>query len=174
MKKMFLAAAAATALISTAAVAAVTFDAETGTGFVGKGDVQLALNLNNKQMQAQASSLSFSYSDTAEYDVYCSKTLSNKKETWTMYHTYDRDRSVSGQVAYDPRVRNQVTGFNLTGYAGAVTITGDPAVCPGGWDADPETAAENGAEAGSNVVLVGASGGTLKVNGIALVPTPTL
>jgi opacity protein-like surface antigen len=57
MKKMLLAAGIALATISTAAVAAVTFDPATGTGFVGKGDIQLAFGWNNKAAQDNATAL---------------------------------------------------------------------------------------------------------------------
>src|SRR5918996_4693526 len=46
---------AAFAIGMTAAFALVTFDPSTGTGFVGKGDVQTAFGWNNKQLQNNAS-----------------------------------------------------------------------------------------------------------------------
>ncbi|HSK25425.1 MAG TPA: hypothetical protein VK894_00765, partial [Jiangellales bacterium] len=52
-------ASAALVLSGGVAQAAVTFDAATGEGFVGKGDVQLALGYNNKQLQDNAGSLEF-------------------------------------------------------------------------------------------------------------------
>jgi hypothetical protein len=42
------------AMLATAALAAVTFDVNTGFGFVGKGDVQLAFGWNNKALQTNA------------------------------------------------------------------------------------------------------------------------
>lgn len=45
--------------VVASALAAVTFDASTGTGFVGKGDVQLAFGWNNKQLQANAAGVTF-------------------------------------------------------------------------------------------------------------------
>ena len=58
MKKMLLAAAAATVFISAAALASVTFDPNTGTGFVGKGDIQVPMGWNNKQLQNNAGGVS--------------------------------------------------------------------------------------------------------------------
>ena len=63
MKKSIFAAMAVISLATVAIFASVTFDSSTGTGFVGKGDVQLALGLNNAQMQAyNLNNLNFSYS----------------------------------------------------------------------------------------------------------------
>lgn len=53
------------ALTISAAQAAVTFNSETGTGFVGKGDVQTVLGYNNSQLQRNASSLVFTSSQPA-------------------------------------------------------------------------------------------------------------
>lgn len=46
--------ALAAATLATVAIAAVTFDPVTGTGFVGKGDVQTAFGWNNQQLQQNA------------------------------------------------------------------------------------------------------------------------
>lgn len=56
---------------TTAAYAAVTFDEETGTGFVGKGDVQEAFGWNNAQLQQSAGDVEFVVKSTAEYDFDC-------------------------------------------------------------------------------------------------------
>ena len=125
-------------IASTGANAAVTFNPATGTGFVGKGDVQLALGLNNAQLQAQAGSLAFTYTNT-----------SSTATTWTC----DRDAgpqtqeranitttTTQGVVSSIARVKNQITGFNLSGYSGTPTESSEhegPAVgsCPTGWTA---------------------------------------
>lgn len=140
--------------IAAIAHAAVTFDATTGTGFVGKGDVQTALGLNNAQLQAQAESLTFTYSDTATYNVPCQKETAGRKETHTLENTFKRKQTVNGTIDYDARKQNQVNGFNLKGF-GSITIDGKVA-CPGGWDADGEPE------------IVSTSGGVLEVNGIPL------
>ena len=64
MKKMI--AALFAMALATTAQAAVTFDPETGTGFVGKGDVQVAFGWNNAQFQANATGLSFAYVATTD------------------------------------------------------------------------------------------------------------
>jgi hypothetical protein len=106
---------------STLALAAVTFDSGSGTGFVGKGDVQLALGLNNAQLQAQADSLVFAYTDSVVTEVSweCTKDGVN---------TQERERTTTtttqGIVTGVARVRNQITGFNMMGYTdGAATST---------------------------------------------------
>ncbi len=145
--------AATIVALSAIAGASVTFDASTGTGFVGKGDVQSALGYNNAQVQAAANSLAFTYSQpatqalsqaasqsatqTVTEDLTCGSNVHNTRQG-----TRDASRSasrsgsragsqsgaVSSSVAYAPRVRNQVTGFNLTGFSGAPTFvaSGDP------------------------------------------------
>lgn len=57
---------AALALTIPAATAAVTVDSATGTGFVGKGDVQSALGYNNAELQRNAGSLAFTLQLLAE------------------------------------------------------------------------------------------------------------
>lgn len=151
MRKSIFAAAFGLAAISTVAYAAVTFDSATGTGFVGKGDVQLALGLNNAQLQAQAGSLQFTYNATevTERSWVCTKDNGN---------TQERERTttstVQGVVASVARVKNQITGFNLNGYSSSSTSgsTFDgPALnsCPTNWvlttpAGDPELVSSDG------------------------------
>ena len=47
------------ALGATAASASVNVDPATGSGFIGKGDVQLAYGWNNATLQTNASSVGF-------------------------------------------------------------------------------------------------------------------
>jgi hypothetical protein len=56
-----------------AVFAAVTFDPETGTGFVGKGDVQTAFGWNNKQLQDNAGLVQFRATTTSETTWTCIK-----------------------------------------------------------------------------------------------------
>lgn len=128
---------AASLALAAPAIAAVTFDPATGSGFVGKGDVQLAFGWNNSQLQQQAGSVSFAaVSETAtEVSWVCTNT---KNE-----NTQERERttttSTSGVVSAVTRdSRKQVTGFNLTGYSGTVTETSSTEgnqlnSCPNGW-----------------------------------------
>jgi hypothetical protein len=165
MKRIAAAAAAAGfALVLSAgsALAAVTFDPATGTGFVGKGDVQLALGYNNKQLQDNADSLVFAYVGEVVTEVSWVCTNSNNENLQERART--TTTSVEGVVDAVARERNQITGFNLNGYDGTVEkseTTEGPAVnsCPSGpWTltspaGDPEE--------------VSSTGG-LTVNGVAL------
>jgi hypothetical protein len=117
------AAAAAIMMTATAASAAVSFDSATGTGFVGKGDVQSALGWNNKALQtAEATGdIRFTYNAVTEQET-----------TWDCYnqnndHTQERARTttttVTGVASHTARERNQITGFNLTGFEEGATST---------------------------------------------------
>lgn len=154
MKKTLFAAGIALATISTAAIAAVTFDAATGIGFVGKGDVQYTLGLNNAQVQALGNP-SFTYNATVITEVSWECTNANNEKIQERERT--TTSSVQGVVASVARVKNQITGYNLTGYSGSVTSssTSDgPALnsCPnsqGTWSlttpaGDPETVSSDG------------------------------
>jgi hypothetical protein len=137
MKLKAFAAAGATALLTaTAAFAAVTFDATTGTGFVGKGDVQLEFGWNNAALQRNASGVSFQYKEETFYDVTCEwETVTGGPRSKTILHdvTLNKRTSVRSSIAYDPRVRNQITGFNLTGLSSSISQGTEPVVggsCP--------------------------------------------
>jgi hypothetical protein len=114
-----LAGAALALSIATAAFAAVTFDSATGTGFVGKGDVQLVYGWNNKQLQDNATSVQFraSSSEVSEVSWICTN---DRNE-----NTQERERTTTttteGLVSKIARERNQITGFILTGYSGTPT-----------------------------------------------------
>ena len=129
ISKTLLAIAAAATV--TASLAAVTFNAASGTGFVGKGDVQLAFGWNNQQANANASLLSFNTVETISYDAVCEwDTVTGGKESKVIHHivTNTKTSQINGSVAYDVRkgagIAN-VNGFNLTGYGSQVTV-GDP------------------------------------------------
>ncbi|MBX4211639.1 MAG: hypothetical protein KW806_02505 [Candidatus Yanofskybacteria bacterium] len=103
----------------------VTFDNQTGTGFVGKGDVQTAFSWNNAQLQSHALSLLFSYNTTQTYAAICTwVTGEGTRGEQTHQIALIRRASVNAGVVYDPRIRNQVTGFKLTGY-GTITTDGE-------------------------------------------------
>ena len=112
-----IAATAAVILTATAAGAAVTFDPDTGTGFVGKGDVQTALGWNNKTLQTAEANGAIEFTYNA---------VTSQETSWDCYnenngHTQERTRSttttVTGVTAHTARERNQITGFYLDGYA---------------------------------------------------------
>lgn len=142
---------------ASVAVALTTFNPSTGTGFVGKGDVQTPWSWNNNTLQNHAGSVSFNYqeiNDTAYY-VTC------EWDTGTIHvvhHTQTTNHALSDTVAYDVssatrnNPRGNVTGFNLNGPIGDPVVTdgGDPIpvvgdTCPGnsglglvtGVEADP-------------------------------------
>lgn len=138
MFKKSIFAATAFAVCSTAALASVTFDAETGTGFVGKGDVQTAFGWNNQAAQANATAVSFSFQGSTTYSVRCEwDTITGGPRPQTIHHniTVPRNTSVSSSVASDPRRTGQYTGYILSGFG--TTTTGGQAVpvvggtCPG-------------------------------------------
>lgn len=130
-KKLYLAvtlALAAMMLAATVAVAAVTFDPGTGKGFVGKGDLQVPWGWNNSQLQQNASGVSFTYNTVDEYDVTIEFETGNPAQPKSLKtHTVTQEKStaVDKTVAYDLRVKNQITGFNLNGF-GATNVSGDP------------------------------------------------
>jgi hypothetical protein len=70
MKKILMAAVAATALLSTPASAAVIYDPASG-GTIGKGDVQDAFGWNNTAFQQDIRNLQFSYEKTSEFEGKC-------------------------------------------------------------------------------------------------------
>ena len=166
MRKVLYAAAAATALLSSAAWATWNID-DSGHGFVGKGDVQLALGLNNAQMQAQAGSLSFTLRDTVEYDVYCQNATGHS----VLHNSFDRQRHINDSVTYSSRSHNQVDGFNLVGFGDGGDSGSNPVDCPTGWSPDPDAALAAGVGDGTTYIIeTGSSGGGLFVNGAQLDP----
>lgn len=164
MNKTLLAAGIALASISTAAIAAVTFDPVNGTGFVGKGDVQLALGYNNKALQDNAASLEFTYESTTE-QVTSWECVNDRNE-----QIQERSRTTTsetvGVVDAIARERNQITGFNLLGFDGSVSSVVDT-------DGPPLNSCPNANSSfvlGSTVVgdPVTLSGSGLAVNGVPL------
>jgi hypothetical protein len=118
--------------------------------FVGKGDVQLALGFNNQQIQN--AEISFALVTTSESTWTCDR--------YEGPQTQERSNTTttSGVVSYSERVRNQITGFWLTGFSGEVVNENEgPAVgsCPTGWTA-------------INLDTVGGGDGVIKVNGVEL------
>jgi opacity protein-like surface antigen len=173
MKKFITAAVIATLAISSPASAAVSFDAATGTGFVGKGDVQLAFGWNNKQLQTNAAQVTFHYESQSEYNVTCEWTTEGRKETTTHTRSKKKKNSVFASITYASRTNKQqdITGFNLNGH-GAVSETGDSVpnvgdACPGFGGTGAEVTA---------VDLISEEPGSLYVNyggaSIALPNTP--
>jgi hypothetical protein len=149
-------------LVAPSALAAVSFDAASGTGFVGKGDVQLVLGLNNAQLQAQADGLQFASVSTVVTEV--SWICTNDRNENIQERARTTTTSITGVVDSVARVKNQITGFNLTGYNGTPTQSssteGNPLnSCPSGpWGLTTP--------AGDPVVI--SSSTVLTVNGVPL------
>ncbi|GGI06095.1 hypothetical protein [Egicoccus halophilus] len=156
------AAAAALTFSATAASAAVELDPATGAGFVGKGDVQTVLGWNNKQLQDRADALVFTFESVAEVSWSCTKTHEAGNSGKEVVTVQERSRvtTTSGVVSHTERVRNQITGFWLTGFAGEATTVDGPAIgtCP---------AEQSGFVFDDNLETVVVGGG-LQVNGVAL------
>ncbi len=160
-KKLYAAIALALAAMlvaSTAAMAAVQFDPTNGTGFIGKGDVQLAFGWNNKELQSNASGVTFTYTEETEYEAVCTWVTgegTRGEKTHNVKHKKSSD--VTSTVDYDPRVKNQITGFTLKGF-GASTSEGEEPVVGGACQG------EGAGGTWSSVTELGSSGGELFVN----------
>lgn len=98
-----------------------------GTGFVGKGDVQLVYGWNNQQLQSNAGAVQFQSTLVSERAWECTNSFNQKVQ--------ERERTTTSTqlVVKVDRVRNQITGFILSGYTGSPsTTTGGPPLnsCP--------------------------------------------
>jgi len=133
---------AGVAALSAAVTAAVTFDPLTGSGFVGKGDVQDAFGWNNAQLQVNAAAVTFTFELDAQYAQSCMK--ENARQT--IYKEFRKTVDVSATVATQARRNPQgiVTGFVLSGFGGETSNASIPDdICnpgnadPSGWVADP-------------------------------------
>jgi hypothetical protein len=116
-------------LMVATVIASVTYDPATGSGFVGKGDIQLLFGWNNKQLQDNAGSVQFRTSTISEVSWECTNTNNDKIQ--------ERERTTTSSqvVSVVARERNQITGFILTGFGDILGSTTDgPPVnsCPSG------------------------------------------
>jgi hypothetical protein len=140
MKRMTIATAVAVTFAAAAAFAAVTFDPATGTGFVGKGDVQTVFGWNNKALQDNADYVDFRYNSVTEASWQCSRPHPSQ-EGEEIVQNRNRTTSVQGVLTTVARDNSRgkdgpVTGFYLNGWEGdPVSDTEGPAFesCP----ADP-------------------------------------
>jgi hypothetical protein len=178
MRKLTLAAALAAATISTAAFASVTFDSTTGTGFVGKGDVQIPFGWNNAQLQRNAAGVTFTYNTTDTYEAVCTFTTGEGTRGERIHNlNHNTSSAVLSSVAFEARknsngAQGPITGFFLTGL-GAVTSSGDAVPVVGG----PCMGNEGHGGLWSSVTATGSSGGlyvNYGGNSILLPPTPTV
>ena len=119
---------AALVFATTPALATVIFDPSTGTGQVGKGDVQDAFLWNNQQLQANAASLEFQVVQNKHYTATCTdadgkfETKPGKFQTLrNTTHNVQTNVTGGGPVNVNSRTNPQkmVTGFMLIGYRSA-------------------------------------------------------
>jgi hypothetical protein len=152
---------AATFAAAGGASASASFDPISGTGFVGKGDVQQVFALNNKQIQADALNVKFAYNETDSSDYAVTCQFDTGSGSHVVHHVINTTDSLSDTVAYDAtsasrtNPKGNVTGFNLTGSAnqvttssGAVPQVGDS--CPGNSGLGPITAVSGPANQSSD------------------------
>lgn len=145
-------------LMTVTSFASVTFDATTGLGFVGKGDVQLAFGWNNATLQNNAAGVTFSYDAVDTYEITVEwVTGEGTRGEKTHVITVPRNVSVSASILFDARTQRQVNGFNLLGLgtetsSGTVPVVGDN--FNDGNDVKPITA----------VTLLSSTGGGLSVS----------
>jgi hypothetical protein len=105
-------------LIATQAAAIVTFDPTTGTGFVGKGDVQTAFGWNNAKMQREHEEIKFKYVASTTYAFDCEWYTGPDRNRTRHENTKTAATNVDAKIASESRKTGQWTGWNLRGYAG--------------------------------------------------------
>lgn len=129
--------------ITSLAGAAVTFDSATGSGFVGKGDVQLAFGWNNKQLQTNLAkvTVSLEQASTTVTEVTWECTNTRNENLQERERATTATASTVGVVeAVGRDGKNQITGVNLQGWEGEPTVTSElttdgprPDSCPTNW-----------------------------------------
>lgn len=129
MKKQLLAGLAATGLALGLAGPASAIDLP---AFIGKGDVQTFAGWNNAALQANADKVDFRYVATVTNEWDCVKTVVQGNGV-TREIIQERNNVTSTQAAATTvgRLRNQITGFDLT-WGSPSTETDGPATgtCP--------------------------------------------
>lgn len=148
MKTRTLKAAAAAAVcagllaLATPATAAVTFDMASGTGFVGKGDVQTVFAWTNKALQDNAATVDFRVNSVSETSWTCTKiVVQGNDQIREIVQQRSTTTTAQGLVTTVARENSKgkdgaVTGFYLRGYEGTPSVVTDgPA--PGSCPADP-------------------------------------
>lgn len=156
------------ATLSIIAFASVTFDPATGTGFVGKGDVQLLFGWSNKQLQDNAVNFTYNAQTVTVSEVSWVCTNDKNENTQERERTTTVTDSTTGVVSATARVKNQITGFNLTGFSSSSstssnTTEGNPLnSCPSGNNWSLTT------PAGDADIISSETTGGLFVNGVEL------
>ena len=152
MKKSVLAAVAMMACLATGSMASAAWNVDDdGIGFVGKGDVQIAFGWNNQALQFSAEYVQFQISSetVSEVSWICTKDNENTQERART--TTETKQGVLDSIA---RLKNQITGFNLTGFDGDPTSSSETDgpelnTCPSKWElttpaGDPEVISSTG------------------------------
>lgn len=124
------AAFAASLALASPAAAIVTFDPATGTGFVGKGDVQTVFEWNNKALQTHASTVDFRVDSVSETTWTCTKIVETGIGDKEVVQQRSTTASVQGLVTTVARDNSKgkdgaITGFYLQGYEGTPTLVTD-------------------------------------------------
>ena len=134
MRKFIIAASIAALAVVPTVASAADFNAETGHGFVGKGEIQTPFSWNDQKLQSNAANVTFTYDKTTAEDwaVTCewdtSSTQGKDHEVVIKHHEARKSADVNAAVAYDVKSgsrinpNSKVTGFNLTD-KGIVTTT---------------------------------------------------
>jgi hypothetical protein len=141
MKKLmwFTTAAVAVGLTFGApAHAAVTLNTDSGSGFVGKGDVQSFYGWNNKALDTNASKIRFRTQvkivTVTSWDCVTNQPNGNVRTTERVRRETTQTRNPITTVNRDKK--KQVTGFTLTGGVPTTTPVGNDGptleTCPGG------------------------------------------
>jgi hypothetical protein len=114
--------AGAVALLFAGTALAAKFDPETGTGFVGKGEVQGVFGWNNHQLQANADDVQFRAFSEVVTKISWKCTTSPPSET-TVELSQTTTTTIQGLLQTVARTgpQGQNTGFNLVGYNGEPT-----------------------------------------------------
>ena len=135
IRKSMIGFALAVALAMSATVmATVTFNSATGTGFVGKGDVQSAFGWNNASMQANAGGVTFGSRETQRRYKDCVDNGNPNDGQIRLVDERTQSKTINASVQYDARTHKQIDGFILNGY-GQVTQNGGltQQFCPAGF-----------------------------------------
>ena len=152
---------------------AYTMDA-TGTGFVGKGEVQTAFGWNNQQLQANAAGVTFSYVEEGTLTQTCEREAGRSQ---IITREFTKVRTINVVVGSSGRnissgLHGPNTGFILTGFQdgdGGGALPTD--ICP---NSNPNPA-ENTWHPNSAVVFESTSTGGLyvTVNGVSRLLIPS-
>lgn len=170
MRKISLVTLAVSAFMAAPAIASVTFDAATGTGFVGKGDVQMTYSWNDAGLQSNADSVRFAVNGTSVVRWECT----NSKNAHVMVR--QRTTTGGGYLIHEVRRNPQghVTGFPLLGYApGATqTVTDGPALnsCPA--SNNPKEASPWSLTKPAGAAVVTGGGLQVSIDGVTWIPLP--